>query len=398
MQGWIQSRLEPCVWRLYNDNGKLCALIGIHVDDILCSGAGEVFEERVQCLKKSFPFGAWKSLSEPTTFCGCELRQREDYTVELNQERYSEGLKEIPLTKSRKEDPEAEVTEQERRLFRTALGALSWRATQSAPWLAASTSYLQGCYKAAKVGDLIQANKLIRLQRVYSQQVVVFHANLSKPTLMTYHDASYACRRDGSSQGGVFTMLVDHSVLQGKTGSFSPLGWQSRKLPRVCRSSTAAEIQTGSHATDAHEFTKQTLMEWFNETPLKVNCMDETLSQVSSVLVTDSKNLYDSANRIETSGLQLEERRLALEVLSIRERIKATGMQLKWVDSDQQLADNLSKPFSYNSLLLAMERGNLCIQFDSKFVSAKKKRAWHRSQQKSPKAGSHQKRFSSCVE
>ena len=193
-------------------------------------------------------------------------------------------------------------------------------------------------------------------------------------------------------------MLVDHSVLQGKKGSFSPIGWQSRKLPRVCRSSTAAEIQTGSHATDSHEFAKQTLMEWFNENPLEASRMDEALSQVSSVIVTDSKNLYNSANRIETSGLQLEERRLALEVLSIRERIKAAGMQLKWADSDQQLADNLSKPFSYNSLLAAMERGSLCIQFDGQFTSAKKKRAWYKSQQtENSKTGSHQKRFSSCV-
>ena len=103
-------------------------------------------------------------------------------------------------------------------------------------------------------------------------------------------------------------------------------------------------------------------------------------------------------NRIETSGLQLEERRLALEVLSIRERIKAAGMQLKCVDSDQQLADNLSKPFSYNSWLMAMERGSLCIQFDSQFTSAKKKRAWFKSQQTSAKTRSQQKRFSSIVD
>ena len=45
-QGWIQSKLEPCVWRLYDGDHKLCSLIGVHVDDILCCGSGERFEKR----------------------------------------------------------------------------------------------------------------------------------------------------------------------------------------------------------------------------------------------------------------------------------------------------------------------------------------------------------------
>ena len=375
-QGWTQSRLEPCVWRLYNTDRTLCGLIGIHVDDILCCGSGERFRKRVQVLRESFPFGSWKSLQEPSMFCGCEIRQKEDGSIELNQERYAEGINEIPLSKVRKEQPELEVTEDERKQFRAALGALSWRATQSAPWLAASVSYLQGCHKAAKVGDLIQANKLIRMQRIYSQQTLYFPSEISEPVLLTYHDASYACRRDGSSQGGVFTMLVDKCVLAGKVGKYSPLGWQSRKLPRICRSSTAAEIQTGSHAMDTHEFTKQLLLEWYNQQVIDYKDMDKALRRFQSVVVTDSKNLYDSVHRIETSGLQLEERRLALEVLSIRERIKSAGMHFKWVDSDQQLADNLSKPFSFQTLLTAIHKGELCLQFHSQFVSAKKKRAW----------------------
>ena len=243
----------------------LCGLSGIHVDDILCFGSGEHFEERIQILRNSLPFGSWKSLSEPATFGACEIRQREDGTIEPNQERYAEGIMEVPLTRDRREALEKPLSEDETKQFRAALGALSWRATQSAPWLAASVSFLQGCHKSAKVGDLVQAKKLIRMQKNYSHRTLVLPTNISKPIFLTYHDASWACRRDGSSQGGVFTMLVDQEVLQGKPCSYAPTAWLSRKLPRVCRSSTSAEIQTGSHAMDAHEFTKQTLFEWYNE-------------------------------------------------------------------------------------------------------------------------------------
>ena len=143
----------------------------------------------------------------------------------------------------------------------------------------------------------------------------------------------------------------------------------------MCRSSTAAEVQTGSHAVDAHEFAKQVIIEWHNEKPVPVKFLDQAMSTIPSVVITDRKNLYDSVVRIESSGLQLEEKRLALEILSLRERVSATGMQYKWVDADQQLGDPLSKPFVYDNMLIALQKGRLALQFDEGFMSAKRKRA-----------------------
>ena len=264
-QGWIRSKLDPCVWRLHDSQDQLCWLIGCHVDDLICCGAGAFFKGRIQALRDSFPFGAWKSLMEESaTFCGCELKQHSDYSIELNQERYAEGMNEIPVSRERRDQGAEPASEPEKKLLRAGLGALSWRATQSAPWLSASVSYLQGCYKEATVDDILQANKLIRTQRMYSQTTAKFSAEINKPVLVTFHDASWACRRDGSSQGGILTLIVDHQVLEGKAGNFSPVGWASRKLPRVCQSSTSAEVQMGSQGIDAHELAKQMLIEWYN--------------------------------------------------------------------------------------------------------------------------------------
>ena len=314
-------------------------------------------------------------LEKPTNFCGCEIKQREDKSIELNQQRYAEGLAEIHLTRERREQASEEISETERKQLRVSLGALSWRATQSAPWLSASISYLQGCFKEARVEDLIQTNKLIRLQRSFSQGVIKFSSEIRKPISLTYHDASYACRRDGSSQGGLLTMLVDEGITSGVPSHYSPVAWQSRKLPRVCRSSTAAEIQTGSHAMDAHEFTKQMLIEWYKAEPIAPKDMDRALQKIQSVVVTDSKNLYDYVVRAGTSGLQLEEKRLALEVLSIRERVRSSGVQFRWLDSDPQLADGVSKPFAFYELVAAFQKKHLSIEFDDQFTSAEKKRA-----------------------
>ena len=72
--------------------------------------------------------------------------------------------------------------------------------------------------------------------------------------------------------------------------------------------------------------------------------------------------------------LQLEEKRVAIEILSIRERTQQTGICVKWCDSDQQLADGLSKPFHYDQLVDLLSLGVISVIFDPLFTSAKKKR------------------------
>lgn len=364
---------------MYDADSNLVGLIGCHVDDLLVCGSGKLYDEKIQQLRESFPFGSWLSAkNDSVTFCGCEVSQDQHYNIYLTQERYAHGINEINLPLLRKQEPEAEATSEEKRQMKATLGALSWRATQTCPWLAASISILQGKQCSAKVEDLLLTNKLIRTQRQFHDVPVRFSSEIREPILLTYTDASWGCRSDGSSQGGQLTVLADRCVLKGEKSSFSLINWQSRKLARIARSSTSAEVQMASNATDNHEFLKQLLLDWFNPFTIPVNMMDDCMKKIPSVLLLDCKNLYDAMSRIQTSGLQLEEKRTAIEVLSIRERTLGAGIAVKWVDSDQQLADGLSKSLQFDHLIEILQKGILSIVFDSEFVSAKKKRAQQR--------------------
>ena len=87
-QGWVKCRLEPCVWKLFQ-NGKLQGLVGGHVDDLLICGdlENQYFCQKIDLLRQAFPFGSWKNAQkESLTFCGCELVQKQDFSIELNQE------------------------------------------------------------------------------------------------------------------------------------------------------------------------------------------------------------------------------------------------------------------------------------------------------------------------
>lgn len=375
-QGWITSRLEPCIWRLFDGTGSLVGIIGCHVDDLLVSGSGFLFQQKVHELRNSFPFGSWQAAQdEHITFCGCELRQDVEFNIMLSQERYSLGICDINISQTRKQEPMAKATTEEKKQMRATLGALSWRATQTCPWLAASVSVLQGKQTDPIVEDLLETNKLIRMQRQFCDVSLKFSSRIEKPILVTYSDASWACRKDGSSQGGQITILTDQRFLEGKRCEYSLISWQSRKLARVARSSTSAEVQAASNATDNHEFLKQMILEWYNPQQILPSQVDQAMRMIPSVLILDCKNLFDSLCRIQSSGLQLEEKRTAIEVLSIRERTLCAGVQVRWVDSDQQLADGLSKPLKFDHILSMLQHGLISVTFDPLFVSAKKKRA-----------------------
>lgn len=117
-------------------------------------------------LRERFKFGSLENARDQVIhYCGNEIRQNPDWSISLTQERFALGIDEIPMTKERKEEKESEVNKEEKRSLRQVLGALSWRATQSAPWLLAPVSILQGCVEGGKVQNILEVNKLVRLQR-----------------------------------------------------------------------------------------------------------------------------------------------------------------------------------------------------------------------------------------
>ena len=90
-------------------------------------------------------------------------------------------------------------------------------------------------------------------------------------------------------------------------------------------------------------------------------------------VVTDSKSLYDALEKSESVGLGLAEKRTAIEVTATRETMRETGITTRWVNSDRQVADVLTKPQVPSHNLQALQStGRWKIVFDDSFTSAKK--------------------------
>lgn len=160
------------------------------------------------------------------------------------------------------------------------------------------------------------------------------------------------------------------------------MSWHSKKLKRICRSSTSAEVQSCANGYDDSEFVRQLLYEFESSRGITAKTSDEDIARIPAAVVCDAKNMYDSVTRITSSGLQLEEKRLCLEVWSIRERASATNAPLKWVNSNHQMADDLTKVFEVDKMLDLLQRRTFSIVFDDSFTSAKKENKANQSSEK----------------
>ena len=132
--GWTTHALDPCLYKLLDPNGCVVGYMGVHVDDVVTGGTGDFYTEKIENLRQKYPFGSWQNATESTViYCGCELAQDRDFRITLNQERFALAVEEINVSQERQRKSEEEATPFEKRDLRKTLGALNWRANQTAP-------------------------------------------------------------------------------------------------------------------------------------------------------------------------------------------------------------------------------------------------------------------------
>ena len=231
--------------------------------------------------------------------------------------------------------------------------------------------------------SIVNAQKLIR--KAHSRidvEIRIKHIRPEDLRFSAFHDAGWASRPDGSSQGGYMVFACHKDLLDGKEATISLIEWKSWKLKRVCRSSLSSECQAMAEALDNLNFVRLFWEMLLGRLPsgLKID-QDSILNEAPKCcLVTDCKGLFDAVNRSQSSGLGLSEKRTAIEALSIRQITAASNVAVKWVNSDRQLADILTKQGVIpENLDRALRSGQWRIIFDENFTSAKNLRKQARS-------------------
>lgn len=108
---------------------------------------------------------------------------------------------------------------------------------------------------------------------------------------------------------------------------------------------------------------------------------------VPGILITDSRNFYDKLFK-DTPVIKGAERRADIEALTVKESMSTTGLQLRWVHSDAQLANSNTKPSEKRQILLFQRLANKWrIIFDPEMMSARRRKSLGMEPMETPKEG-----------
>ena len=165
-------------------------------------------------------------------------------------------------------------------------------------------------------------------------------------------------------------LLSPPSAFRDELFEFGVLDWRSFQLPRVARSSLNAETQAAASAADALEYA--TTFWGLLGDPTTDLLATELRVRRPSVLAVDAKSLYDALKRESVvSGATCT--RSAVQQLVLKQTLQVTGTPIRWVSSERQLADGLTKPAARQLFADRLRSQKYRLVHDSSYTAAKKK-------------------------
>ena len=122
---------------------------------------------------------------------------------------------------------------------------------------------------------------------------------------------------------------------------WTPLTWKSYKLPRAVSSTLAGESQALATASGTVEWACLILSEALDG-KFEPRLSRQRLSDRPPILTADGKSLYDHLTS-PSSPTAVDDRRTSIDIVIIRESIKATKASIRWLPTNRMLADALTK-------------------------------------------------------
>ena len=332
-----QSTNYKALFRFY-DGPKPVGLLLPHVDDFLYAGEQSFRDQVIERVCSKFKIGSQGS--DFFKYIELEIKHSQYGTV-LVQNDYAATIKEIAISNARSMHKYCELKEIELKQLRSLIGQLNWIANQSRPDLSFDVLQLGNRIKNAKVKDITLANKVLRKLKLHECKLLFPDlGDLPKLKLVLYNDAACANPCDGvSSTGRRISFLAGN-------GRCCPISWSSIKVKRVVKSSLAAESSSLVDGLD----TAYCIGRLFTE--ITYNECDVT--KIATQAFVDNKSLVQS---VYPTTL-VSEKRLRVDLAATQQTVKRRQATLKWISSEEQIADCLTKAGAPpNKLLDIIKRG-----------------------------------------
>ncbi|CAK9083939.1 unnamed protein product [Durusdinium trenchii] len=281
----------------------------------------------------------------------------------------------VILSRQRKSDPSALLEPHEHRQLRAILGSLQWLVAQLRFDLSFGVSSLQG-ENPPTVGTMLRANSLVReFKRTGTFELVFRPIDYRSAGIVAVSDAALGnVQLSGSSEGAAsekvysqacyYILLGDSALVDGKPGQFNVLDTRSHRIPRVCRSTYAAETLAAEEALDAGQLARGFLATVLGKDMLGVRA-DSSTNAVKMTGVVDAKDVYDKSNSDTASfGSQ---KSLAFTIAWLRSLLRRPNTALKWTATSNMFADAGTKMMSLDHLRKILSSGTWSISYSPEF-------------------------------
>ena len=181
-------------------------------------------------------------------------------------------------------------------------------------------------------------NRLHAMQKAGQARLRIVATDLDNVALVTVMDASFANEPGKKSQGGFLNLMTTKEIALG-AADCNLTEFQSSTIPRVVKSTMAAESAILSIALDRHLYLRL-LMECLlhGEPELGTNWRHKL--KIPGTLVTDSKSLYDHLTK---TGSIPTERQTLIDLLVARDLSESETVRIMWLPNKHMVADCLTK-------------------------------------------------------
>lgn len=317
-----RSLSDSCLYFKIDKNVKVFVLL--YVDDLMILGNDtNAVKEFKQKLNDTFKM---KDLGKISNYLGLHIVQKSD-SIEIDQKEYLEKvLSKIDLTDCKEYDtpldPNFKISETIDLSFentcRKLIGYLMYAMVGSRPDICVALNILSR-YQNKANGDLLKA-----LKRVFSyikktiDLKLIYKRNTKCPVIQGYADASFGDDLvDRKSTTGYLFKVFNCNVL-----------WRSKKQGCVANSSTEAEYVSLAEATADGLWIRNLLLEIEISGVRKIIIHEDNMPAMFIAMSTES-------------GSRLKH--IDLKFHFIKEKIEKGYVQLKYIQSSEQIADVLTK-------------------------------------------------------
>jgi hypothetical protein len=336
---WEQSRMDHCVFFLRDEQRKLVGIMGVHVDDVVVGGRGELYQDVLNKLKQTFPFRKWKQFAGQ--FCGSYIQQDpQTWAIEVSQEEF---VDKIPKPKLRsKVDPPMQTTEEEVSSLRSCLGGALWLAKETRPDLSVQVSQGQQLMPAPTVGEARTISNIVRRARQYKELTwSILPIPPEDLRLCVHTDAAFGNAKGKGTQAGYIVGVTDSNLRCGHKAPWSPAVWKSYRLKRVVGSTFAGETQVLADGLGHTEWVGCHLAEaFFSDFSLQQR--GEFLQRFQIQAIVDCKSIYDHLQQFASPG-SVSDKRVAIDLIIVKEALQCIKGVIRWCPTWLQLADALTK-------------------------------------------------------